>query len=169
MWKIYLYPFWNCSLVEKYLETMECCGFRVEKTYFGYLFQFKKCTSKSVRYVYSRSIIKDNEMNLYEYDIRKNYNAVRIPVLGTNGVSIHRICMSNVDLTSFVRKRTRYMKRLIITRLIFISIYLMGSICATIAYNRIICGLPFVVCFLSVLLIYHMIGYIYTGNNNTGD
>ena len=160
MWKIYIYPFWKCSLVEEYLETMEHRGFRVEKVYFGYLFQFKIVPPKSVCFVYSRSIMKDNEMHLHEYELRKDYHAVEIPVLGVSGVNIHRICMPNVDLNAFVSKRTRYMRQLIIVRIIFILIYLLGSICAAIAYNGVIHGFRIVVFGLCILLIYHVIGYI---------
>ena len=160
MWKIYIYPFWQFRSVEAYLESMESCGFRVEKIYVRYLFKFKKVQSKSVRYVCSQSIIKDNEMHFYEYEIRKHYNAAKIPVIDLGGLSVHRICTPNVDLTSFVTMRNKYTKRLIINRIIFLIIYLIGSVCATINYSKCVHGLLIVTFYLFILLIYHVIGYI---------
>lgn len=160
MWKIYIYPFWMFELVEKYLEKMEHCGFRVEKIYLGFLFKFKLAQSKAVRFVCSRSLMKDNEMHLYEYEIRHKYNATEVPVLGLGEMRVHRICISNVDLVSFVAKRNKYTKKLIINRIIFISICLIGSICATLAYSKSVLWFSFISFFLVVALIYHLIGYV---------
>ena len=167
MWKIYIYFLWQFRSVEKYLEMMESCGFRVEKVYFGHLFKFKKVQSKPTRYVCSRSFGKDNEMHLYEYEIRKKYGAEEIPAFDLGGICIHRICMPNIDLTFFETKRNKYMRRLIINRIVFIAIYLFGSICATVAYKDIVPVLSVVVVFLSILLMYHLFGYVKI--SSTGD
>lgn len=168
MKKLFIYPLWSVCSVEKFLEIMECNGFRLKRIYFRYLFEFAKSASKCVHYTYSYSFMKDYEMHRYEYELRKQFNAEKIPAVGLGGTSIHRICLPNVDLTDFKGKRNRYILKLLRSRSLFAIICLLGSFSAYIAYRHVLSWLWIIAFFFGILLAYYTVCYVLVKDRGQG-
>ena len=160
MWRVYLYPLWKITALERYLEYMESCGFRLECVYWRYIFRFAKSPPKKVRYLYSYSFVKEYEMHLYEHEIRREYNANPIMVKGLDGTSVHRVCSLDADLTDFKNKRNWYLRRLVLKRIAFSVIYFLGSFCAAIEYKCLFPWIYVVTLGILFLITYYVICYV---------
>ena len=158
--KLLVYPLSRIEAVEEFLEIMECNGLRLKCVYFCYLFEFVKSAPKCVHYTYSCSFVKDYEMLRYEYEIRKQFDAEKIPSIGSGGISIHRICIPNVDLNNFKEKRNRYTLRLLLKKIFFTTICLLGSLCTYVEFKAVLPWFIIVVGLCSAVLIYYIVCYI---------
>lgn len=158
MKKIFLYPLWNGERLEKFLKRMEADGFRLCAVSWYFLFEFNKTIPQSVQYFFSYSFLKENEMRLWEHELRHDYGADIIPIAHSGGVCIHRIADIGADISRFVCFRKNYFKRTILKKFLAVVFLVLGNICCLLNYGNLwpIFSLGMSLCLIA--LIYYVCG-----------
>lgn len=75
MRKFIFFPLWKIEDIEKYLESMEQNGYRLEKIKFSYWFCFTKSTSKQMCYFLSYKSFRGSGMGHYDYALLSKHGA----------------------------------------------------------------------------------------------
>ena len=75
MKKFVFFPLWRIEDVEKYLESMEQKGYRLEKIKHSYWFYFKESTSKQMCYFLSYKSFRGSSMGYCDYALLSNHSA----------------------------------------------------------------------------------------------
>ncbi len=78
MKKFIFFPLWKIENLEKYLETMEQNGYRLDKISHSYWFYFNESTPKEMHYFLSYKSFRGQSMGWCDYALEKNYNAHEI-------------------------------------------------------------------------------------------
>lgn len=75
MKKFVFFPLWKIENVEKYIETMEQKGYRLEKIKHSYYFYFKESIPKQMAYFISYKSFRGKSMGYCDYALLSEHNA----------------------------------------------------------------------------------------------
>ena len=130
MWKFYFYTQWQYSKVEKWLQTMEFSGLRLEKICFFWFFKFKTTVPKKVQYLYTQIFPKDFDESHYKIlqKIKGEYSGNKI---GGNSIftpDVYRICNTAVDLKNIRMFWQQYLKRVFLLKMLISSLFFLPTI-----------------------------------------
>lgn len=109
------YPIWKCEMLDAYLSDMEREGYRLTGGKWGFLFWFRKCEAKNVRYFCTFTRLKERSMWGIEDVLRSEYRANPVPT-GTGQMQIHRITDLSLDLKDLDNLRWNAMPAVLLER-----------------------------------------------------
>ena len=164
MKKIILFPLWKIEDLERYLESMEEKGYRLEKTKYSHFFYFKKSTPKQMRYFLSCKSFRGQSMGHCDYALVSKHSASQIKS-SMCFYTIYRTKDSREDLSLLYEARLDYIKTKLLenslTSLFFTMLFLaliFASMVTQSTYKSFyILGAITVVCVF--LTIYYFNGY----------
>jgi len=78
MKKFVFFPLWKIEKVERYLESMEQNGYRLEKVRYSHYFYFKKSEPKQMSYFISYNSFRGKSMGSCDYFLLSNHGALPI-------------------------------------------------------------------------------------------
>ena len=161
MRKFFFYFIWKSDKLETFLNEMEEKGFRLDHVSFRYFFSFKRAKPKSVRYVDAYTFMKDCGMMQYSYDIRRNNAADIVPVYHSGLMQIHRVPDRQADLSDFETGRNRYMRGVLLQKIVFLLFILMGAVCAFLKSDQTAWGFLLPACMCIYLIGADFFGFLY--------
>ena len=117
MWKVKFYPIWKLSEIEGWLAQMESRGLRLTKVNCRYFFHFVPSKQKEVQYTVLYSFLKEHSMVKVRTLLQSRYNADSIG--DPYGIlSVYRICDMSFYKELIEHTRLRYIKHVIIQKLL---------------------------------------------------
>ena len=164
MKKLILFSLWKIESIEKYLETMEKQGYRLEKTRHSYLFYFKKSSPRQMSYFISYKSFKGKSMGQCDYYLLSNHKAHPI-ASEMCYYTMYRTKESKENLSLLYEFRLDFIKKKLLENvlaslfltILFLAIFLFALINQSV-HNAIYVFSPILAVCL-ILSIYYFYGY----------
>lgn len=110
MWRFIYYPQWKYETIEKKLKMLEEQGYRLEKVWLLYFFNFKKVRPRKTRYIFTYTFVKEWGMIECGYWLRRQFGANTIPAYLCSSTIIYRITDEHQDLPVIYAFRNQYLR-----------------------------------------------------------
>ena len=164
MKKFVLFPLWRIEDVEKYLESMESKGYRLEKIKHSYCFYFKESTPKQMCYFLSYKSFSGSSMEHCDYALSSKHSANPIESKMCF-YTMYRTKESKENMTLLYEVRLDYIKTKLLEKaltslfitMLFVAVALTAIITQS-SYKEICLFSPIIV-ICAYLTIYYFYGY----------
>ena len=164
MKKIVFFPLWRIDDLEKYLESMEQKGYRLERIKHSYCFYFKESRPKHLYYFLSYKSFRGSSMGFCDYALLSNHKAIPIESKMCF-YSMYRLKECKENLSLFYEMRLDYIKMKLLEKALtalFLTILFLTIVFAAVitqsSFNEIFLFSPLIgmcVC----MTIYYFYGY----------